>query len=130
MMKFGRILVVDIDGALAVSDGELRFATQIYCADDSAVSGVDGGGVLAAAVEGEDALGDGFVEDGVGIRVCLDGAEGLQGLEVEDGHVVRTAVAGEAAAEVRSNGDSMDALGAGDVADNGVSVRIENDDVR
>src|SRR5467141_877671 len=130
MMELGGVLVVHIDRALAVSDGEFGPAAQSYRADNRAIRGVDRGGVFAAAVEGEDALADGIVDDGVGIRVCFDGAEGLQRLEIEDGYIVRTAVAGEAAAEIGSDGDSMDALGVGDVANNGVGVRIENDDVR
>ncbi len=107
MMELGGVLVVHIDRALAVSDGEFGPAAQSYRADNRAIRGVDRGGVFAAAVEGEDALADGIVDDGVGIRVCFDGAEGLQGLEIEDGYIVRTAVAGEAAAEIGSDGDSM-----------------------
>src|SRR6266481_9591905 len=126
MMERGGILVVHVDGALAVSDGKFGLATQINRAGYGAIRGVDRGGVFAAAVEGEDALGDGIVNDSVGIRICFDGAEGLQRFEVEDGYIIRTAVAGEAATEIRSDGDAMDALSVGDVADDGVGVRIEN----
>src|SRR5882762_10933522 len=130
MMDRGGILVVHIDGALAVSDGNFWLATQIYRADNGAIRGVNRRGILAAAVEGEDALGDGIVNDSVGIRICFNGADGFQRFEVEDGYIVRTAVAGEAATEVGSDSDAMDALGVGDVADDGVGVRIDNDDVR
>ena len=130
MMERGGILVVHIDRALAVSDGKFGLATQINRAGHGAIRGVNRRGILAAAVEGEDALGDGIVNDGVGIRICFNGADGLQRFEVEDGYIVRTAVAGEAATEVGSDRDAMDALGVGDVANNGVGIRIENDDVR
>src|ERR1700674_123042 len=130
MMERGGILVVHVDGALAVSDGKFGLATQIYGADNSAIRGVNRCRIPTAAVEGENALGDGIVDDGVWIRICFDRAEGLQRFEVEDGYIVRTAVAGEAAAEVGSDSDAMDALGVGDVAHDGVGVRIENDNVR
>src|SRR6267154_2831048 len=126
MMERGGILVVHVDGALAVSDGKFGLATQINRAGYGAIRGVDRGGVFAAAVEGEDALGDGIVNDGVGIRICFNGADGFQHFEVKDGYIVRTAVAVEAATEVGSDSDAMDTLGVGDVADDGVGVRIEN----
>src|SRR5260370_37094895 len=117
MMERGGILVIHVDGALAVSDGKFGLATQINRAGYGAIRGADRGGVFAAAVEGEDALGDGIVNDGVGIRICFDGAEGLQRFEVEDGHIVRTAGTGEAAAEVGRVSAAMHALGVGAVAD-------------
>src|SRR5712671_3570761 len=126
MMERGGILVVHIDRALAVSDGKFGLATQIYRAGHGAIRGVNRRGILAAAVEGEDALGDGIVNDGVGIRICFNGADGFQHFEVEDGYVIRTAVAGEAATEVGSDSDAMDALSVGDIAHDGVGVRIEN----
>src|ERR1700674_5507657 len=126
MMERGGILVVHIDCALAVSDGEFGLATQIYRAGHGAIRGVNRRGILAAAVEGEDALGDGIVNDSVGIRICFDRADGFQRFEVEDGYIIRTAVAGEAATEIGSDSDAMDALGIGDVAHDGVGVRIEN----
>src|SRR5260370_5302880 len=126
MMERGGILVVHIDRALAVSDGKFGLATQINRAGHGAIRGVNRRGILAAAVEGEDALGDGIVNDGVGIRICFNGADGFQRFEVEDGYIVRTAVAGAAATEVGSDSDAMYPLGVGDVADDGVGVRIEN----
>ncbi len=67
MMKLGAVFIVHIDGALAIGSGEFRFAAQVDVAEYGTVGGVDGGGVFAAAVEGEDALGDGVVKNGVGI---------------------------------------------------------------
>src|SRR6266849_4459246 len=130
MMELGGILVVDIESALAVSDGEFGFAIQGDSADYGAIRGVDRGGVFAAAVEGEDALADEIIKDGIGVSVGLDRANGLESLEVEDSDGVGAAVAGEAAAEAGSKSDAMDALGVGDVADDGVGVRIENHYVR
>src|SRR6267142_1783507 len=130
MMKLGAVFIVHIDGAFAIGSGEFGLAAQVDVAEYGTVGGVDGGGVFAAAVEGEDALGDGVVKNGVGIAVGLDVAtDGLQRFQVKDGDIVRAAIAGEAAAEVGSDGDAVDALGVGNVADNGVGVRIENHSV-
>src|SRR5260370_23090488 len=127
MMKFGGVFVVHIDGAFAIGGGKFRLAAQIDRAEHSAVRSVDGGGIFASAVKGKDALGDGLVEDGVWIGVGFNGAKELQCFKVEDGDIVRSAVAGESAAEVGGNGDAVDALGIRDVTDDGVAVRIEND---
>ncbi len=120
--------VVEFLEALRVE--EFGLAIERDRADYGAIRGVDGGGVFAAAVEGEDALGDGIVEDGVGIAVCLYRADRLQRLEVENRDVVAAAVAGETAAEVGSDGNAVNPFGVRDVANDGVGVRIENHDVR
>src|SRR5260370_7264135 len=127
MMKFGGVFVVHIDGAFAIGGGKFRLAAQIDRAEHSAVRSVDGGGIFASAVKGKDALGDGLVEDGVWIGVGFNGAKELQCFKVEDGDIVRSAVAGESAAEVGGNGDAVDALGIRAVTDDGVAVRIEHD---
>jgi len=46
MMERGGILVVHVDGALAVSDGKFGLATQINRAGYGAIRGVDRGGVF------------------------------------------------------------------------------------
>src|SRR6266852_2013522 len=109
MMELGGILVVHIESALTVGDSEFRLAAKSNGADHRAIRGVDGSGVFAATVEGEDALADGVIKDGVGIGVGLDRADGLESFEVEDSDRVGAAVAGEAAAEGGSDGDAMDA---------------------
>src|ERR1700740_2838024 len=126
MVEVGSVLVVDVNGAFAVSSSEFGFAIQGDGADHGAIGGVDGGGILAAAIEGEDALADGVIKDGVGIAVGLNGANGLESFEVEDRDSIGAAVAGEAAAAVGSVGDAVSALCVGDVADDGVAVCIEN----
>ena len=98
-------------------------------ANHRAVGGVDGGRVLTATVEGEHALGNGVVGNGVGIGVGLYGADGLQGLEIEDGGGVRPATADEAATQVGGDGDAVDAWRVGDVAFDGVGVGVHDDDM-
>src|SRR5882672_2243814 len=127
--ELGSILVVYEDAAPAVSDGEFRFAAESERAGDGAIGGVDRRGVLAAAIEGEDAFADGVVDDGVGIGVRFNCDNGLQRLEVEDGYIVRTAVTGEAAAEFGGDGDAMNALRVWDAADDFVRIRVQHDNL-
>src|SRR6266446_4205506 len=124
------VLNVDEDAALAVGDGEFWLAAESECDGDGAVSGADGGGVLAASVQGEDALGNRVVDDGVGIGAGGDGAEGLERLEVENGDVVGAAVADVAAAEIGNDSDAVDALGVRNIALDRVGICIHDDDMR
>ncbi len=114
-MELGGVFVVDPHGTLAVGDGEFRFAAEGNGPDDRAVRGVDSGGVLAATVEAEDALGGGIVNDGVGIGVGFRVTDDFQCFQIEDGHGVGATVAGEAAAEVGSDGDTVDPRSVGNV---------------
>src|ERR1700740_199116 len=122
MMELRGVFVVDVDAAFVVGDGEFGPAAEGNRTDNGAVSGVDYGGVFAAAVKGEDALRGGIVDDGIGVGVGLSGADGLQGFEIEDGDGVRATVAGEAAAKIRRDGDAVHVLRIGNVALDGVGV--------
>src|SRR6266849_3118247 len=130
MAELGGVFVIDPEGAFAVRDREFGFTAEGNGTDDGAVGGVDGGGIFAAAVEGEDALGGGVVDDGVGIGVGFYGADGFQSFEIEDGNGVGAAVAGEAAAEVGSDGDAVHTLRVGNVAFDGVGVGVHDYGVR
>src|SRR6266436_996038 len=121
---------VDEHSALAIGDREFGLIAQGNRADDRAVRGVDYGGVLAAAIEGEDAFGGGIIDDGIGVSAGLGRAERLESLCVEDRDGVASAVADETAAEIGSNGDAMHAWRIGDVAFNGVGVGVHDDNVR
>src|SRR6266851_6131057 len=130
MAELGGVFVIDPKGAFAVSDREFGFAAEGNRADDGTVGGVDGGGIFAAAIEGEDALGGGVINDGVGISVGFYGADGFQSFEIEDGDSVGAAVAGEAAAEVGGDSDAVHALRVGNVAFDGVGVGVHDYGVR
>src|SRR6266849_2820760 len=130
MAELGGVFVIDPEGAFAVRDREFGFTAEGNGTDDGAVGGVDGGGIFTAAIEGEDALGGGVVNDGVGIGVGFYGADGFQSFEIEDGDGVGAAIAGEAAAEVRSDGDAVHALRVGNVAFDGVGVGVHDYGVR
>jgi len=73
--EFGFVFDVDENAALAVSNGEFGFAAESEGARDCAVGGVDGSGVLAAAVKSENSFGDAVVDNGVRIGVGLYSAE-------------------------------------------------------
>ena len=64
---------VDVNVALAVDLRELGLTADGNRSGDDVVGlGVDRRGIAAAAVEGEDAMGDRLINDGVGIRAGLD----------------------------------------------------------
>src|SRR6267378_3560157 len=130
MNELGCVFDVDVDGAFAVGDGEFGFATKRERADDGAVGDIDGGSVIAAAVEGEDTLGARVVDDGIRIRAGLHGANGFQSLQIKNGGGVGATIAGEAAAKIGSDGDAVHALCIRNAADFGVSVRIKYNHLR
>src|SRR5262249_43693709 len=84
----------------------------------------------SSSVHGENALRRRVIEDGVRIRPRLCGPDGFERCEFEDRDVVGATVAGEAAASFGSDGDSVNALRIGDVADDGVAVGVEDNDMR
>ena len=127
-MLFAFVFDVDVHVARAVGGGEFGLAVERDGSRDGSGGGVNGGGVFAAAVHGEDALGSGIVNDGVGIRAGLRAADDLQRLQIEDGDGAGASVGGEAAAEFGSERDAVDALGVGDFADNFAGVHVEDDD--
>ena len=56
--------------------------------------------------------------------------ERFQRLQIEDGHVVGSPVAGEPAAQLRHNGDSVDALRVGDLADHFARIDVQDHGAR
>src|ERR1700690_3722237 len=126
--QLGFVFDVYEDASLAVRDCEFRLASQRKRARDGTAGGVDGGGILARTIHGEDALGGGIVTDSVGVCSYLDGAEGLESFQIEGGYGVRAPVTGETAADVRGNSNAMHALGIGDLASHGTTVGVEYHD--
>ena len=124
---FVLVFDVDEDVAFAVHLRELGLAAEGNRRGDHVAGlGVDRGRVAAAAVEGEDAMRDRLINDGVGILAGLDFAQNLQRFDVEDGDVVVGAVAGEAFAEIGGDGDAVDAFGVGNGADELVGRGVDH----
>ena len=67
-----------------------------------------------------------LIDDGVRVRAGLDLAQNLERFEIEDGDIVVHAVAGEAFAEIVGDGDAVDAIRAGDSADNFVCRGVDD----
>ena len=120
------ILVFNIDenGPRAVGRGRLRLAAQRHGAGHAARGRVNRGGIVAAAVEREDALGEGIVEDTVGPRADRDLRELLEALAVDHGDLVGTAFAdiGLAADE----GGAVNARQVGDVGQHFAGIGIHH----
>ena len=120
----GGVFEVDRDVPLGVGDGQLGDAARREAADDLHRLGVDGGDVVGAVIEAQDAPADGLMGADVGPTVGLDLAEGLE-VERGDGRVA--AVAGEAAVQLRGEGDPVDARGVGDLADDLLGIQVDDD---
>jgi hypothetical protein len=103
---------------------ELGLAAQGDGGRHRAARRVDCGRVLAAPVEGEDAAGGRLVDDGVGILARLGLAELLESLQIEYRDRARAPVARKSAAQLRGEGDAVDALGVRDLACRGVGVGV------
>ena len=79
-----RVFDVDEDGAGAIGHGELRPARQRDRSDDGVGGGIDHGGIVAAAVEGEYAAPRGLKQHGIGVLSGLDGRENLVARPIKD----------------------------------------------
>ena len=113
--------------ALAIHLREFRLAADGYRrADDGAGLSVDQREIVALAVEGQDAVSDRLVNDGIGILAGVDFARDFEGSDVEHCHVVGGAVAGEAFAEIVRDRDAVDALRIGNSADEFVADSIND----
>src|SRR5579864_98211 len=90
---------VDKDTALAVSHAKFRFAVERNIAYYLVVRGIDYRGILAAAIEGKDALGRWIIKNGVWVfALDLDLGRLLQGFQVKYRYAVLAPVAGKALA--------------------------------
>src|SRR5262249_43019174 len=85
-------------------------------------------GVVAPAVEGEDALRGRIEDDGVGVLVRLDGADCLEAFQLKDGDVVGLPIANEAAAQLRGHSNSVNALETGDGSLQVITVGVQDSD--
>jgi len=85
MMKLGAVFIVHIDGALASAAANSGLPRKSMLPSTVLSAALMAVAFFAAAVEGEDALGDGVVKNGVGIAVGLDVAtDGLQRFQVKE----------------------------------------------
>src|SRR6516225_2926966 len=78
-----RVFNVDEDVTCAIGDGELRLARHRNGSDDGGGGGVDHGCIVAASVEGEDAMLRRLKEHGIGILSGRNGGENLVGCAIE-----------------------------------------------
>src|SRR5208283_1410853 len=126
--KFRSVFNIHEDFSCAIRGGKFGAARKLQRAGNGAIGGVDGGGVFAAAVQSEDALGHAIVNDGIWILSCVHRTQRFQRFQVENGDRVRAAVTGEAFAEVGRDRDAVDPLGVLDFTDGSEGIRVEHDD--
>lgn len=124
-------LVFEIDENLAFSIGgaEFRFAPEGDGGDEFARRGVNGRGAGGVTVKGEGALGEGIVDDAIGVVVGFGIAEGFERGKIEHGGIGSAAVCGETLIEFVGQSDAVDALCVWNVADDFALVGIDDDNV-
>ncbi len=122
--QFILVLDIDEDGAGAVSGGRFRLAAQRHAAHRLARRHVNGGGIAAAAVEGEDAVGGLVIHDAVGILSGARLTQLLEALGVEDRNLAGAAFADIGLAADESG--AVNARQAGDVVQHLAGIDIHH----
>src|SRR5208337_4058766 len=126
--EFRSVFNVHKDSPCAIRRGKFGAARESQSTGNGAIGGVDGGGVVAPAVQREDALAHVVVNDGIGILSCVHRAQHFQRFQVKNGDRVRAAVAGEPFAEVGRDRYAVDSLGVRNFADGSKRIRVQHDD--
>jgi len=119
---------VGVDFAVAGGDGVLGLAAEGDVGDGLSGGRVNDGGGCGVAVHGEDAVGRGVVEGGVGVFLGWGTANDLEGLEVEHGDGLVLRGGGEAVGW--SDGGAMGAVDVGYLADELAGVFVDDHEVR
>src|SRR5690242_6110573 len=111
------VFKVHINFSLAIGDGELRTSAERDRARHLFTIDTYSGRIIAAAVEGENTLGEIVVENGVGAGADWGFVQHLQVRQVECRDGVLTAIAGEATTFIEGQGDAVNAQGLGNFRD-------------
>src|SRR5205823_8610978 len=119
----------DEDFAFLVADREFGFAVEFDRARDSALLGVDCGGIVAAAIESKHALAGAIIKNGVGILSGFDLVQRLQCVQIENANGPFTAITDESPAKFLGEGDAMHAGCIWDVSDGLAGIGVDNHDV-
>ncbi len=127
---FVGVFDIGVELAFAVGRRKLGLATERDGPFDSSGFRIDDRGIFGSAVESEDAAGDRFEGDRVGILAGLDDGDGFEGFQIEDGDRVRAAIAREAAIQIGRQRDAVHALRVRYVAHNGSGIHADNNGVR
>ena len=125
---FAGVFDIDVELARAIHGAVLGLLADRESGDDLIGLGVDGGGIVGPAIQGEDALGLGFVADRIGILAGLRLAGLLQRLQIEDGHAVGLPVGDEALADVAGHRDAVHAVQLGDLSHHLAGLRVHHFD--
>src|ERR1700751_1038120 len=128
--KFTLVFQVDVNRSLAIGHGKLRSATKLDRAYHAAVPRINDSGAMRIAVHHEYALGDGVVNNAVGILVSLCFSGRLQCLEVKNDHFALCAVGDEAFTKFTGERDTVVLLQTSDVPDQGSGVSVHDLDFR
>jgi len=124
------VLEIDEDFALAVGHAEFRAAAKRERADEFSRSGVDGRGGIGITIKGKNALGEGIVDDRVGIFVRLDSVEDFERGEIEHDGIGVASVGGESFVEFIGKSNAVGSLGIWNITDDFTLIGIHDDVAR
>src|SRR5262249_9635097 len=122
--------------AFSVDGWELDLPDQVDRGDNRLLLCIDHGRVVTIAVERKDVLADGFIDDGVCIKLARRHLAGhLQRLQIEKHNLLdsrpgpRVAICDETFAEIFGDGDAVTARDPADLTYYRIVVGVENDDL-
>src|SRR5258706_8963552 len=117
---------IDVEIALGVGGAVFGAAAKINCACDGAVGGIEDADAVAFAVHDVEALGEGFVDDGIGLLAYFDFGKGFERFQVEGNDGIGFAGGDVAAAEFGGDGHTVGARRVLDGAHEGQRVRLHH----
>jgi len=124
--RFVFLFEIDVEIALAVGGTVFGAAAEINGACDGAVGGIEDADAVAFAVHDVEALGERFVDDGVGLLAYFDFGKGFERFQVEGNDGIGFAGGDVAAAEFGGDGLHRGRPGVWNGAHEGQRVRIHH----
>src|SRR5438876_4201968 len=117
---------IDIKSSLAVGNRKFRFPAQLDSPHDLAALGINHRRAFGVSVHDEYTLRDRIVDDAIGVVIGFRLADHFEGLGIEDDHFSLSAVADEAAAKLAGQCYPVVLFQAGDIADQGARIGVDN----
>src|SRR5258705_13717683 len=124
--RFVFLFEIDVEIALAVGGSVFGAAAEINGAGNGAVGGIEDADAVAFAVHDVEALGERFVDDGVGLLAYFDFGKAFERFQVEGNDGIGFAGGDVAAAEFGGDGHTVGARSVWNGAHQGQRVRIHH----
>src|ERR1700756_4576218 len=124
--RFVFLFEIDVEIALAVGGAVFGPAAEINGAGNGAIGGVEDADAVAFAIHDVEALGERFVDDGVGLLAYFDFGKGFQRFQVKGNDGIGFDGGDVAAAEFGGDGHAVGARGVWNGAYEGQGIGVQN----